>query len=229
MDDTWKLIIIMHLLAAVSGAPVDEHHLEAAPEPTSPPGEAGCPRIVSRAEWGARQPTAPPDNMTASAVPYVVVHHGGAGRGYCFDQKACAAIVRSYQDLHMDTNGWDDIGYSFVVGEDGNAYEGRGWDAKGAHAPGYNQQSIGICIIGEFSERLPNDAALQALQQLMWCGVSLGELRPGFEVLGHRQARNTTCPGDALYGWLQRLGSWTADPQPCVDGECPAAASRGSP
>jgi hypothetical protein len=38
-----------------------------------------------------------------------------------------------------------------VVGEDGNVYEGRGWDNWGAHAPAYNSKSIGICIIGDFT------------------------------------------------------------------------------
>lgn len=50
----------------------------------------------------------------------------------------------------MNTNKWSDIGYNFVVGEDGNVYEGRGWDKIGAHAPSYNSKSIGICMIGNF-------------------------------------------------------------------------------
>ena len=67
------------------------------------------------------------------------------------------SIVRSYQNLHMDTNSkwkngfsfklnveknldflnkkdWDDIGYNFVVGEDGNIYEGMIlWIIKSEH------------------------------------------------------------------------------------------------
>jgi N-acetylmuramoyl-L-alanine amidase len=86
-------------------------------------------------------------------VPYSVVHHGGSP-SYCYDQASCAAIVRSYQNYHIDFNGWDDIGYSFVVGEDGNIYEGRGWGVVGAHAPNYNTRSIGICVIGDFTGEL---------------------------------------------------------------------------
>lgn len=40
--------------------------------------------------------------------------------------------------------GWLDIGYSFVVGEDGNAYEGRGWDKVGSHTLHYNSIGLGI-------------------------------------------------------------------------------------
>jgi len=108
-----------------------------------------CPKIISRNEWGARKPTANPQQLP-SEVPYTIIHHGGTPN-YCTNQSSCAAIVRAYQDYHMDVQGWDDIGFNFVVGEDGNVYEGRGWDAVGAHAGSYNSISIGICIIGDFT------------------------------------------------------------------------------
>lgn len=104
---------------------------------------------MSRKEWGARPPLERVP-LEVTPTPYVVIHHGGIAR-YCYDKKACSAIVRSYQNYHLDSQGWFDIGYNFVIGEDGNVYEGRGWDYVGAHAPGYNTQSIGICVIGDFS------------------------------------------------------------------------------
>lgn len=56
----------------------------------------------------------------------------------------------------MDHNGWDDIGYNFLVGDDGNIYEGRGWGIKGAHSPKYNANSLGICFIGNFTSTNDN-------------------------------------------------------------------------
>lgn len=50
----------------------------------------------------------------------------------------------------MNEKNWGDIGYNFVVGEDGNIYEGRGWSKHGAHSVSYNSKSIGICLIGNF-------------------------------------------------------------------------------
>ena len=49
-------------------------------------------------------------------------------------------VVSNYLYLFL---GWADIGYSFLVGEDGNVYEGRGWSLAGAHCIGYNSKSIG--------------------------------------------------------------------------------------
>ena len=110
---------------------------------------AGCPRIINRAEWGARKPTVAVRKVGTN-LPYVVIHHG-ATRTYCYNKPECSKIVRSYQRHHIDTNKWGEIGYTFLVGEDGNVYEGRGWQSAGAHAPPYNFNSIGICLIGDFT------------------------------------------------------------------------------
>jgi N-acetylmuramoyl-L-alanine amidase len=83
-------------------------------------------------------------------VQFAVIHHGGSN-AFCTTQAACINIVRSYQNFHMNTNGWLDIGYNFVVGEDGNIYEGRGWANVGAHATNFNSRGIGICVIGDFT------------------------------------------------------------------------------
>lgn len=39
---------------------------------------------------------------------------------------------------------------SFAIGGDGKVYEGRGFNRVGAHAPKYNDKSIGIVLIGNW-------------------------------------------------------------------------------
>ncbi|KAL0105404.1 hypothetical protein PUN28_016803 [Cardiocondyla obscurior] len=173
-----------------------------------------CPRIVSREEWGARERISF-EVLPVTPTPYVVIHHGGI-RNYCRDEEACSVIVRSYQNLHMDDRGWWDIGYNFLIGEDGNAYEGRGWDYTGAHSPGYNTQSIGICILGDFSDFLPNADALKTLNELIARGVALGKIKKDYNVIGHRQARDTECPGETFYKYVVNLPGWTANPVPRI-------------
>lgn len=174
-----------------------------------------CPKIVTREEWRARVVTNH-QLLYISPTPYVVVHHGGI-KHYCFNQNECSEIVRSYQNLHMDERGWVDIGYNFVIGEDGNVYEGRGWNFIGAHAPGYNTQSIGISIIGDFTKRLPNKAALTALNSLIKCGVTIGKIQRDYKLIGHRQARDTECPGTRFYEYIQKLPNWTNKLNPIYD------------
>jgi len=59
--------------------------------------------------------------------------------------------------------GWDDIGYSFLIGGDGRVYEGRGWGYQGAHTFGFNSVSFGASFIGNFMQKLPTRAAITGM------------------------------------------------------------------
>ncbi|XP_050398703.1 peptidoglycan-recognition protein SC2 isoform X1 [Patella vulgata] len=160
----------------------------------------GCPNIVSRSAWGARSPTSI-TYLTKQPVHYAFIHHGESAS--CTTQSSCSAIVRSYQNYHMDTHGWSDIGYSFLVGEDGNAYEGRGWDRVGAHTQGYNSVGLAFCMIGSFDSRVPNAAAIATVKRMIACGVSKGKISQSYVLRGHRDMGSTSCPGQALYNLIR--------------------------
>jgi len=159
----------------------------------------GCPRIISRAEWGARNPTS--TSAITRPVPRYFIHHSEGTP--CSTEAACKTIVKNIQDYHMNSNGWADIGYNFLVGEDGNAYEGRGWDRVGAHSPNYNSQAYGVCMLGNFMNSNPNAAAQNVAQQLISCGISLGKLSSNYSLHGHRDGTCTDCPGNALYATIR--------------------------
>ncbi|KAL8613357.1 hypothetical protein ACOMHN_052596 [Nucella lapillus] len=162
----------------------------------------GCPRIITRAEWGARAPTHHTPDMPDLPV-YVFVHHGASGA--CDSEATCKAKVRGYQDYHIDGHGWSDIGYNFLVGEDGNAYEARGWNEQGAHTKGYNSNGIAICFIGNFMDHLPNAKALQVAKDLIQCGLANHKIQTNYTLKGHRDVGSTLCPGDQLY---ERIHGW---------------------
>ncbi|WP_411026571.1 peptidoglycan recognition protein, partial [Salmonella sp. s54395] len=114
----------------------------------------------------------------STPVDYFVVHHSAGST--CTDISSCSSVVRGIQNYHMDNNGWWDIGYSFLIGGDGNVYEGRGWDSQGAHAgvTEYNTNSIGVCMMGDFTNTMPTPAALQTLDDFVTCAVTMGKLIP---------------------------------------------------
>lgn len=107
----------------------------------------GCPTIVSRSQWGGRSPTC--RSRLSTPVLNAVIHHTEGA--FCNSPATCSAQVRNIQNYHMNTQKWCDIGYNFLVGEDGRVYEGRGWTTLGAHARSYNHISIGISFIGSFT------------------------------------------------------------------------------
>ena len=49
---------------------------------------------------------------------------------------------------------------SFLVGGDGNLYEGRGLNVQGAHTSGYNTVGYGTCFIGNFMEVYPEQVSV---------------------------------------------------------------------
>ncbi|KAK7110408.1 peptidoglycan-recognition protein SC2-like [Littorina saxatilis] len=162
----------------------------------------GCPHIVTRAEWGARAPSRQFGNMPGTPA-YVFIHHGTGPS--CHDKASCIHIIKGYQNYHMDTHGWPDIGYNFVVGEDGHAYEARGWKKLGAHTVGYNDKAIAICVMGDFTSHVPNTAALHTVKQLIECGVKNNHISQHYTLKGHRDVNPTSCPGTAFWNLIH---SW---------------------
>ncbi|TKC36362.1 hypothetical protein EI555_009044 [Monodon monoceros] len=163
----------------------------------------GCPAIHPRCRWGAAPYQGRPTPLQLP-LGFLYVHHTYMPASPCTDFERCAADMRSMQRFHQYTRGWDDIGYSFVVGSDGYVYEGRGWHWVGAHTLGHNSRGFGVALIGNYTAELPAEAALRAVRdELPRCAVRAGFLRPGYALLGHRQLVRTDCPGDALFNQLR--------------------------
>lgn len=55
--------------------------------------------------------------------------------------------VEQIDDWHKQ-RGWDGIGYHYVIRLDGVVEVGRPVAQVGAHARGYNSDSIGVCYVG---------------------------------------------------------------------------------
>lgn len=107
--------------------------------------------IVPRDEWEAK-----PSKLVEKfdgPIPFVIIHHSYIP-GACYESSECEKAMRAMQKFHQDDRGWNDIGYSYVIGGDGKIYEGRGFNVVGAHAPRYNNKSVGICLIGDWSSRI---------------------------------------------------------------------------
>lgn len=97
---------------------------------------------------------------------------------------------------HKD-KGWRDIGYHYVIRRNGSVEKGRPEDEVGAHAKGYNLDSIGICLIGgkksgeEKAEFNFTMKQLMALDHLI--KIKLKDY-PGSMVSGHNQLSSKSCP-----------------------------------
>lgn len=152
-------------------------------------------QVINRTGWGARKPKRPPQQVSPGQREYFVVHHSGA---------PSTQTVRAIQDWCMNEpphgRGFADIDYNFLVDQQGLIYEGRGWDAIGAHTVGYNTNGIGVCVIG--NDEI-SDAAMRSVVQLYH--AANGRCARTLKIRGHRQlaTTGTTCPGNRIFSWLQ--------------------------
>jgi N-acetylmuramoyl-L-alanine amidase len=189
---------------------------------------AGMPAIVPRSGWKADESIVRSKPAVATALRVAIVHHTAGGNGY--DAAQSAAIVKAIQVYHVKGNGWNDIGYNFLVDRFGKVFEGRGGgidkNVVGAHAEGFNTGSVGVAVLGEYGSLAVAGAARDSLARLLaWrldeahvdplstlSFVSNGNQRfpsglPVFlrAVSGHRDTGFTDCPGTALYSLLNGL------------------------
>ncbi|CAG5113668.1 Oidioi.mRNA.OKI2018_I69.chr2.g7758.t1.cds [Oikopleura dioica] len=160
-------------------------------------GEKWSARFVPRVEWEARSPTGV-TNFQLPARHGLIGHHTAGS--HCSDKASCISNMKGTQNYHMDSLGWSDIGYQFLIGEDGRIYEGRGQWRQGAHCSNWNSNTIGFSVMGNFSNRLPNQNALDAVDELIaWLERKNYVNKNCYEFAGHRDKNATVCPGDPLY------------------------------
>ncbi|XP_043281651.1 peptidoglycan-recognition protein SC2-like [Venturia canescens] len=149
------------------------------------------PNIISRTEWSAREQNRPKLALNGS-VSYVILHH--TTKNKCTSRSECIEAMRVVQNFDMDLHDRIDVSYNFYVGEDGNVYEGRGWDVAGSHTDFYSDRSIGICFIGDFRKHKPEPAAIKALEDLISYGVTLGKIDPHYHLYARNQVSDQSKP-----------------------------------
>lgn len=205
----------------------------AAPEPAiaKPETPFGAPRpvIVSRAAWHADESLVKEHATYTGSVNAVFVHHTNHTNNYdCAD---APRMLRAMEEDHVSGEGWDDIGYNFVVDRCGTIYEGRAGgvsrSVRGAHAKGFNAHSVGIAALGNFGPGTPVPMALMegiakvgawklrrgidprsTVRMVSTNDESLyrrGEVVHLHAVSGHRDTFQTSCPGEELYAQLPAI------------------------
>jgi hypothetical protein len=196
----------------------------------TPAGAEGArPDMLSRPRWGAEQ-CPPRKEPTYGQVKVGFVHHTVTANAYTRDE--ALSMVLGICRYHRNVNGWDDIGYNFLVDRFGRVIKGRAGGSDeavvGAHTEGFNAQSTGVAALGTHSSLGLSKAGRRGLVQLLrWKLEHHGAARSGKarlisaggdtnrypkgqavdfkRVSGHRDASPTECPGNRLYEQLPRI------------------------
>jgi hypothetical protein len=194
---------------------------------------AGSPKIMLRSGWNANEVIRRHAPRYAKGVYFAIVHHTAGSNSY--GPGTSPAIVRGIELYHVRGNGWNDIGYNFLVDKYGQVFEGRagGVDRNviGAQAEGFNTGSVGIAVIGNYTSAQITPATQTALAKLLAWRLDVAHVDPlGFvtwtsggnpkysrgapvllrAISGHRDTGFTSCPGTRLYARLPDLAHQVA-------------------
>jgi N-acetylmuramoyl-L-alanine amidase/Secretion system C-terminal sorting domain len=175
----------------------------------------GTPEIQTRAMWNA--PTLPATCQTRTNVTHLIVHHSATAN----TSANWAATVLSIWRFHTTSSGFCDVGYNYLIDPNGVIYEGRiageALNIQGAHFCGTNSNTMGVCLLGDYTSVQPTEATLNSLVQLLaWRSTNLGIdvigtlFHPSSgltlnRISGHRDGCATSCPGDMNYPLLPQV------------------------
>jgi hypothetical protein len=213
--------------------------------PTPRPSTVPKPDIVSRAQWGADESLSPDPSEYNADVKAVFVHHTDGAAYECTDSAAIVRGIYAYHTTPVDKggNGWNDIGYNFLVDKCGTIFEGRkgGVDLPvlGAHTYGWNRESAGVAVLGDYATAGASNAALASVARIaawklgqynadpattvqlkagatqtnyMKASFTAGNLYTFQRISAHRDGYNSQCPGDGLYAQLPTIRAWASGP-----------------
>lgn len=190
----------------------------------------GGPHVITRSQWGADESIRCEEPTYDDQLGGLTVHHTAGRNDYTPAESA--GIVRAIYTYHAQTLGWCDIGYNALVDKYGQIFEGRfgGLDrpVQGAHAGGFNENTSGVALMGNYESEQPSDEAINAIGRFIGWRSKIAGLDPkghttmyseGTEftpyaqgeavqlpvVFAHRDVGNTSCPGDSAYADMDRI------------------------
>lgn len=175
----------------------------------SSPAAPSKPSVIPNKDWGAAAPTHPyipmvPDRMT--------IHHTQAAQPATLED--AIQEMKFIQRFHQKGRGWIDIGYHFLIDGSGRIFQGRPEGAVGAHVKNKNTGNVGISLMGSFQKPQNQQPTAKQMASLIalarW--VSAAYSVNAQTIKGHRDQRDTDCPGANLYPRMDEIRRAVARP-----------------
>ena len=143
-------------------------------------------------------------------INLIVVHHSAS-------PPHVDLTAQQIDRMHRTERGWLAIGYHYVIRRNGTVENGRPLNMPGAHATGFNANSIGICLVGGIDARGRPEhnysaTQMEALRNLV---VSLRTQFPAVRVAGHKDVNPKSkphCPMFDVRAWAAKEGFLASEP-----------------
>ncbi|MFF6915913.1 N-acetylmuramoyl-L-alanine amidase [Streptomyces sp. NPDC012466] len=203
--------------------------------PAAGPLSAERPVVTARSSWGADESLVKDPPTYTGDTQAMFVHHTAGTNDYTCSESA--SIVRGVFLYHVKSNGWNDIGYHFLVDKCGTVFEGRagGIDKPvlGAHTYGFNTATSSVSVLGDYSTAATDAVVRESVAKVaawklglygidptgtvvLTSGADNGKYKLGQKVTfsrisGHRDGYPTACPGQHLYDDLPEIRTLAAN------------------
>lgn len=137
------------------------------------------------------------------STDFIVVH--------CSATQAKTDIGAADIDRLHRGQGWQAIGYHYVIRRDGRVEEGREEDKIGSHVQNHNANSLGICMVGGVAAdgKTPeNNFTTDQFASLKSLVARLKTTYQNAVVQGHRDFPDVAkaCPCFSVQDWLKENG-----------------------
>ena len=146
--------------------------------------------IVGEKTWAIIIPNESSLQVSRRTINRIIVHCTATPEGR-------VETVESIRRMHK-AKGWADIGYHYLIGLNGERWNGRNVNLVGAHCEGYNANSIGVCYVGGCDKNMKakdtrTDKQKAALIALL---KDLRKLYPKAKIVSHRDLdrKGKACP-----------------------------------
>lgn len=173
-------------------------------------------KIISRAEWGAHHP----NGFGSRALPATQawLHHSATLAPDLvppFDDDY--ATIRALEELGQTRFGGG-ISYTRLITPAGLIFEGHSIGRVGSHTVNRNTVAVGYCLVGNYETQQPTTVQLRALAWCLQHDHQHGWLDAPRLDGGHRDLKDTACPGHHLYTRIGDVNQLAAGP-PITDQE----------
>ncbi|WP_444905892.1 N-acetylmuramoyl-L-alanine amidase [Microbulbifer sp. SSSA008] len=158
--------------------------------------------VVIRSKWGKKHPKV--NNLVSDwDFDSVVIHHSGNG-----GETSPVGI----EEKHMTKNGWDDVGYHYLIHPNGTIYEGRKIYHKGSHVSGANTKKIGLLLMGDYDEQWWDFDDSLSKSHISTANALIKTLKTSFPSIkklgGHKEYLPNggyTCPGNLVMNVINKM------------------------
>lgn len=128
--------------------------------------------------------------------------------------------VAEVKKWHTD-KGWSDIGYHYLIDQDGTLAKGRPVTKTGAHVRGHNAGTIGVSLFGgrtsaETDDFLDNFTPQQEAALKAFIADMRATYGANIKISGHNQYAAKACPGFNVPKWVATMGDAPAVPAEAI-------------